>query len=185
MRKNHMMAIICRGSYIHFLSNSDFCEDVIQSRNKGNEPIQSNSTSCPKHQTGKGHLQLARPKNKNSASETPRGQLFPNRWPPGYPKWTVSQRQTESKRTLTIRINHNRNIALERSVINYWAALTGFTLQLPHPRFCCGSYTHKISVRVTDLYSPMNQNSEHINQFINEMKQDEYSTANRSGDGTG
>ena len=30
-----------------------------ESRNKGNdqEPIQSNFTSCPKHQTGKGHLQ--------------------------------------------------------------------------------------------------------------------------------
>ena len=32
---------------------------------------------------------------------------------------TVSQRQTESGRTLTIRINNNRTIALERSVINY------------------------------------------------------------------
>ena len=29
-------------------------------------------------------------------------------------------RQTESGRTMTIRINHNRSTALERSVINYW-----------------------------------------------------------------
>ena len=33
--------------------------------------------------------------------------------------WTVSQKQTESGRTLTIRINYNRSIALERPVINY------------------------------------------------------------------
>ena len=40
-----------------------------------------------------------------------------------------------------------------------------FTLQQPRPRFCCGSYTHiSCSVRVKDLYSSMNQNSEHINQ---------------------
>ena len=45
---------------------------------KGNDkgPIQSNSTSCPKHQTGKGHSQSRRHQNKNSTSETSRGQLF-------------------------------------------------------------------------------------------------------------
>ena len=31
----------------------------------------------------------------------------------------ISQRQTESGRTLTIKINHNRINALELSVINY------------------------------------------------------------------
>ena len=35
------------------------------------------------------------------------------------PDFKVSQRQTESGQTLRIRINHNRSIALERSVINY------------------------------------------------------------------
>ena len=38
---------------------------------------------------------------------------------------TVSQRQTEIGRTLTIRINHNRSIALECSVINYWGRRAG------------------------------------------------------------
>ena len=39
------------------------------------------------------------------------------------------------------------------------------TLQQPHPRFCCGSYSHRsFSVHVKDLYSSMNQNSEPINQ---------------------
>ena len=32
----------------------------------------------------------------------------------------ISQRPTESGRTLAIRINHNRSTALERSVINNW-----------------------------------------------------------------
>ena len=33
---------------------------IIHNREKGTdqEPIQSNSTSCPKHRTGKGHLQI-------------------------------------------------------------------------------------------------------------------------------
>ena len=83
--------------------------------------------------------------------------------------WTVSQRQTESGRTLTIRINHNISIALERSVINYLAGggllkpvLRSSNLTLG--RFCCGSYTHRsCSVRVMHLL--INEsNSEHINQ---------------------
>ena len=39
------------------LKGPSACESV-KSRYKGNdqEPIQSNSTSCPKHQMGKGHL---------------------------------------------------------------------------------------------------------------------------------
>ena len=42
-----------------------------------------------------------------------------------------------------------------------------FTLQQPHPTFCCGSYTHRTcSVRVKELYSSMNQNSEHITQDL-------------------
>ena len=36
-----------------------------------------------------------------------------------------SQRQTKRGRTLTIRINHNRSIALERSLINYWGRGVG------------------------------------------------------------
>ena len=41
---------------------------------KGNdqEPIQSNSTPSPKHQTGKGHLQLKRHLDKNNTSEKPK-----------------------------------------------------------------------------------------------------------------
>ena len=35
-------------------------------------------------------------------------------------KLNISQRQTESGRTLTIILNHNRRIALERSALNYW-----------------------------------------------------------------
>ena len=43
--------------------------------------------------------------------------------------------------------------------------LKRFTLEQPHPRFCCGSYTHRIcSILLKDIYSSMNQNSEHINQ---------------------
>ena len=38
-------------------------------------------------------------------------------------KWTISKRPTESERTLTIRINHNRSTTLERSVINYWGGV--------------------------------------------------------------
>ena len=36
---------------------------LLKADKQGNdqEPIQSNSTSCPKHQTGKGHPQLRRP----------------------------------------------------------------------------------------------------------------------------
>ena len=58
------------------------------------------------------------------------------------------KRQTESGRTLTIRINHNRSTALERS-----AKITGlrggggsvgcglnrfYVEKIPRPRFCCG-----------------------------------------------
>ena len=61
----------------------DFAVVIIFATRKGNvqQPIHSNSTSCPKHQTGNGHLQLRRHKNKITTSEKPRGQLFPNRWP--------------------------------------------------------------------------------------------------------
>ena len=59
-------------------------------------------------------------------------------------KWKINQRPTESERTLTVRINHNRSTALERPVINY---LGGGGLN-------CVKY----------FYSSVNQNSEHINQ---------------------
>ena len=49
------------------------------------EPIQSNSTSCPRHLTGKEHT-IETTYNINSTSGKTRGQLFPNRWPSGYPK---------------------------------------------------------------------------------------------------
>ena len=70
------------------LSSKSRWASTLLSRQKGNdqELIQSNSISCPKHQTGKGYLQLRRHQNKNSTSEKPRGQLFPNRWPQGDPK---------------------------------------------------------------------------------------------------
>ena len=79
---------------------------------------------------------------------------------------TVCKRQTESRRILTIRINNNRSIAMEQSVINYWGrSFNRFILQQPHPRFCCDSYTHRsCSVRVKDIYSSVNQHSELINQ---------------------
>ena len=41
-------------------------------------------------------------------------------------KWAKCPRQTESGRTLTIRIYHNRSIVLERSVINYWGLINRF-----------------------------------------------------------
>ena len=34
---------------------------------------------------------------------------------------------------MTIKINYNRNIALERSVIYYWEALTGLRVHNPRP----------------------------------------------------
>ena len=79
---------------------------------------------------------------------------------------TLCKRQTESGRTLTIRINHNRSIAIEQSVINYWGrGFNRFILQQPHPRFCCDSYTHRSwSVRLKDIYSSVNQQGELINQ---------------------
>ena len=50
-----------------------------------------------------------------------------------------SQRQTESGRTLTIRISHNRSTALERTVINYWEFKSVLRVHNPRPRFCCDS----------------------------------------------
>ena len=49
------------------------------------------------------------------------------------------QRLTGSGRTNTIKINHNRSAALERSVINYWELKPVFLCSNPRPRFCCGS----------------------------------------------
>ena len=46
------------------------------------EPIQSNSTSCPTQHMGKECKQLSWHK-VNSTSRKPRAQLFPSRWPPG------------------------------------------------------------------------------------------------------
>ena len=45
----------------------------MEGRYKGNdkEAIQSNSTSCPKHQTGKGHLQLRLKQKQQEDSSFP------------------------------------------------------------------------------------------------------------------
>ena len=83
--------------------------DKSKQKNNDQEPIQSSSTSCPKHQTGEGqaqptrHLKLEQWKVDRT--------IFPNRWPQDYPKieLTISQRQTQSGRTLKIRIKHNRS----------------------------------------------------------------------------
>ena len=70
-------------------------------------------------------------------------------------KWTISQRPTKSRPTSTIRINHKRSTALERSVINYWGGGWGGgggevlkpMLRARNPRlgFCYGSYTCKFA----------------------------------------
>ena len=45
-------------------------------------------------------------------------------------KWAKYPRHTESGRTLTIRIYHNRSIVLERSVINYWGLINRFYIAI-------------------------------------------------------
>ena len=66
---------------------------------------------------GKGTRTTKMTLNKNNTKQ--KGQLFPSRWPQGYPKKNEQLVKLESGRTLTIRINHNRSTAFEWSVINY------------------------------------------------------------------
>ena len=46
---------------------------------------------------GKGHEQLRRHQNKNSTGEKPRRQLFPSRWPQGYPKQNEQYEKDQQK----------------------------------------------------------------------------------------
>ena len=66
-----------------YLTGTEVCTSFrcgIKVEGNAQESIQSNSTSCPKHQTGKEHVQLKRHKiNK------PIGQLSPSRRPQSYP----------------------------------------------------------------------------------------------------
>ena len=41
------------------------------------EWIQSNSTSCPRHQTGKGHIQSRRHKIRTARAEIQEGSFYP------------------------------------------------------------------------------------------------------------
>ena len=72
--------------------------------------------------------------------------------------WTVSQRQTESGRTLTIRINHKRSIALERSVI--W----GLKLVLRSSNHTLGSVVVHIHIEV--VRSAWRNSGPNISQLI-------------------
>ena len=67
-------------------------------------------------------------------------------------KITKSHRQSESGRTIIIRINHNRSIALEQSAVNYWGASTGFTCAQPSPCSAWRLLTHLCTKTAT--YEP-------------------------------
>ena len=99
------------------------------------------STSFPRHHTGKEYKQLRRHKVKRqrtSSFQAHDHQAILN-------NMNKKLRQTESGRTMTIRINHNSNTALERSVTIYWNAQPGSTCTLcTHPRFCCGLWKYKL-----------------------------------------
>ena len=123
------------------------------------EPIQSNSTSYPRHQTGKENIQFRRHKSRKPRGDGHQAILNTCRM----------KRQTESGRTLTIRINHNRNNALERSAKitgEVGGSLKRFYFEKKkkktRPRFCCGLNTHKVFGPRED--SSRHQNSNHINQ---------------------
>ena len=131
-----------------------------QSRLKGNnqEPIQSNSTSFPRYHAGK-NPQNHHSIKSNSTSGNLRGQLPPSRCPPGHPKQNQQIfRLTGSEHTITIRINHNRSTALERSVINYW----GWGLNRFHALATLAlvsAVVHKHTLRATISY---HQSGSHI-----------------------
>ena len=85
------------------------------------EPIQSNSTSCTRHQTKKEH------KHQKDGIKTAQAvESLEDSTVPTYDHQTLlnkrirSRRQTESGRAIAIKIKHNRRTALTRSVINYW-----------------------------------------------------------------
>ena len=80
---------------------------------------------------------------------------FPDRWSFSYleftkichwhnaePKYKYGQQEQ-----VTVR-NHNRSTALERSVLKYWGAKTGFTGSQPRPRLLSWLRTYSCSVRV-------------------------------------
>ena len=78
---------------------------------------------------------------------------------------------------MTLRMNHNRRTALERSVINYWAGVLEPVLpsSSPRPRFFCDSWTFK-------LFSLINASKQQIykSRFNTEMKTDTYLTTRQT-----
>ena len=95
--------------------------EVIKSRWKGNdqEPMQSNSTSFPRHHTGKEQnksrwhriKQHKRKAKRSALSQQMSTQAILN----NINTWSNGQ-------TIKIRINHIRSTTLEQSVINCWGA---------------------------------------------------------------
>ena len=87
---------------------------------KGNdqEPIRSNTISCPMHQTERNTRRSKVNQHKRKVKHTPPSKEMVTR--PSLTKRTQSRGQIRNGRTMTIRIDHNRRAALECSVINYW-----------------------------------------------------------------
>ena len=78
-------------------------------------------TSCPKHKMGMEHIQFRRRNIRTARAESRSSPQMAIRL--SLITWTKSHRQTEGGRTLTIRINHDRSAAFERSVKNYWESI--------------------------------------------------------------
>ena len=74
--------------------------------------IQSNSISCPRHQTEKELIQSRWHKIKTARAESQDDSSFPV---DGHKAIRKVKRQTESGQTLTTRINRNRSTALQAS----------------------------------------------------------------------
>ena len=69
----------------------------------GQELIQSNSTSCPKHKLGEETNKDQTKQNKTS--ERPTGQPFPSRPPRGYSKNTGIQKKKKKTKTNNMELN--------------------------------------------------------------------------------
>ena len=79
----------------------------------------------------------------------PNESSFPDRWSFNYLKFSKyvtnimaePKYKYEQQDQVTVR-NHNRSTALERSVLKYWGALTGFTGSQPRPRLLSNRPNH-------------------------------------------
>ena len=120
---------------------------IHQSRRKGNdqEPIQTNSTSCPRHQMGKEHMQFRQHKIKKQQEQKDKKTTS------SFPEDGHQNEQTESGRTMTININHNRSTTLERSVTNYSGRKPVLRAHNPGPRSAAVNKHTSYSVRVKDF----------------------------------